>query len=45
MQVEDIKEYSTKIKRTEEEIAKGIIGQRNVTITFCWQYWQTAMCY
>ena len=30
MQVEDIKEYSTKIKRTEEEIAKGIIGQRNV---------------
>lgn len=23
MQVEDIKEYSTKIKRTEEEIAKG----------------------
>lgn len=26
MQVEDIKEYSTKIKRTEEEIAKGIIG-------------------
>ena len=28
MQVEDIKEYSTKIKRTEEEIAKGIIGQR-----------------
>ena len=30
MQVEDIKEYSTKIKRTEEEIAKGIIGQRSV---------------
>ncbi len=29
MQVEDIKEYSTKIKRTEEEIAKGINGQRN----------------
>lgn len=25
MQVEDIKEYSTKIKRTEEEIAKGIM--------------------
>lgn len=30
MQVEDIKEYSDKMKRAKDEIAKGIIGQRQV---------------
>ena len=38
MQVEDIKEYSTKIKRTEEEIAKGIISFFSMNLDiFCLQ--------